>query len=66
MKLSLLEVRKAIAAAAAAAAVMVGAGLVTGSAAAWITGAIATLSTLVVTYLAPTNLVKTDGVDPPA
>jgi hypothetical protein len=52
---SLAEIRKALAAAAAAAAVMVAAGLITGSTAAWITGAIATLSTLVVTYLAPAN-----------
>jgi hypothetical protein len=49
------EVRKALAAAAAAAAVAVAAGLITGDAVAWVTGAIATLSTLVVTYLAPAN-----------
>lgn len=61
MKLpTLAEIRKALAAASASAAVAIGAGLITGGAATWITGAIATVSAFVLTYLVPANKAPDD------
>lgn len=51
----LAKIRKAVAAFSAAAAVMVAAGLLTGSTAAWITGALAAVGTALAVYVAPAN-----------
>lgn len=51
----LAEIRKALAALSGAVAVMIAAGLITGSLAAWITGAVAAALAAITTWAAPAN-----------